>query len=139
MGNFPVLDPDEDDGTMPLNAATFEEAIVGHRIVSVQRTLGPGRFKWDGEVDQLQLTLDNGRTVLLYDTGDCCAFTELLDVVEHLPTLDHVITSVSCEEEYTKWFILCDLGPVLELTVAWSAGNPFYYAYGFGIEVLDVE
>ena len=38
--------------------------------------------------------------------------------------------------EYTRWHIYADLGDVLELTVGWSCGNPFYYGYGFYIDVV---
>jgi hypothetical protein len=30
------------------------------------------------------------------------------------------------------------MGDVLELQVGWSPGNPFYYAYGFHIDVVPV-
>lgn len=128
----------EDDGTMPENVAKLEEAIVGRRIVSVERTTElPPRLatSWIRMGAALRLTLDDGRSVYLGDTSDCCAYTELCELVEHLPTVEHVITSVRASEDFTHWYIVADMGDVLELQVDWSPGNPFYYAYGFEIVV----
>ena len=42
---------------------------------------------------------------------------------------------VGTTDDFQTWHIYCDLGDILELDVAWSCGNPFYYGYGFDIDV----
>jgi len=131
----------EDDGTMPENVAELAGHVVGHRIVKAGNRVvdvpwWPGSTHYDRKT-VLALTLDNGRQVCLADTDDCCAYTELEKVIEHLPTVDHIITAVNTTDGYTRWHILADAGEVLELQVGWSAGNPFYYGYGFTISVVD--
>ena len=127
----------DDDGTMPENVETLAAAVVGHRIVEVERGAeAPRRDNYWGTLTGLRITLDDGTGVYLFDTSDCCAFAELEDVIEHLPTLDHIITAVRADDGYDRWHIIADLGEVLELVVGWSAGNPFYYGYGFDIAVV---
>ena len=134
------LDPDEDDGTMPDNVATLEEHVVGRRIVGVEKdVLVPSRYKWSSPEKGTALVLDNGKRVALVDTDDCCAYTELKNVILHLDKIDHVITGVGTTEGYTRWHIYADLGDVVELEVGWSSGNPFYYGYGFDISVLEIQ
>lgn len=131
----------EDDGTMPDNVERLAEAVVGHRIISVERNAevpNDGSYYW-GSRQGLGLILDDGTQVYLRDTSDCCAYTELEDVIEHLPTIDHIITAVTAEDGYRTWHIVADLGDVLELKVGWSSGNPFYYGYGFDITVVPGE
>lgn len=134
------IDPDDssfDDGTMPNNVAELAENVIGHRIVKTERINTEHRG-----VDYpigLRMVLDNGKTVELEATHDCCAFTELEGIEEHLPSIDHVITGVRTTEGYERWHIYADAGDVLELSVGWSPGNPFYYAYGFHILVKDAE
>ena len=122
-----ILGEDEDDGTMPENVARLAENIVGHRIVNAEKA------------DYvLTLTLDDGRQVVVKDDGDCCAYTELEAFLLHPEMVDHVITGIGTTGEYTKWHVYADAGDVLELTVGWSCGNPFYYGYGFDITVTPV-
>lgn len=122
MVNYPVeeLDPNEDDGTMPANVEELASYVVGHRIVSVV-----------GNV----ITLDNGKTVTLIPGGDCCAYTELEGFLLHPEMVDHIITGVGTTKGYSRWHIYADMGDILELSVGWSAGNPFYYGYGFYTDV----
>lgn len=120
------LDPEVDDGTMPGNVATLRENVVGRRIVGVDRSGG-----------SLTLTLDNDKRVELVDESDCCAYTELNAFLLHPERVDHIITGVGTTGGYTTWHIYADMGDVLELTVDWSCGNPFYYAYGFDIRVTE--
>jgi hypothetical protein len=132
------LGEDEDDGTMPDNVDTLREAVVGHRIVSAEKGSLQGErwgdpYDWQG----LVLTLDNGRRVCLSDTDDCCAYTELREFLLHPELVDHVIVGVGTTDGFERWHIFADAGDVLELTVGWSAGNPFYYGYGFEITVRD--
>jgi hypothetical protein len=125
---YPVetLDPDDDDGTMPANVAQLEEAVVGHRIVKAEKEGGTFTFT---------LTLDDGRRVTLRDSSDCCAFTGLEGFLAAPDMVDHVILGVGTTGGYTKWHIYADLKDALQLDVAWSCGNPFYYGYGFDIAV----
>jgi hypothetical protein len=122
-----VLDQDDDDGTMPENVAKLAGAVVGHRIVSADREDGA-----------FTLTLDTGARVKLRDTSDCCAYTELDGFLAHPERVDHAILGVGTTEGCTKWHIYADWGDVVELDVAWSCGNPFYYGYGFDIAVEPV-
>lgn len=126
-----------DDGTMPANVDQLKDAVVGHKIVSAQ--LKKVDSYWGGERNAFAITLDNGREVVLKNTDDCCAFTELEAFLFNVDKVNHVITGVQASEDYTKWHIFADMGDVLELTVGWSPGNPFYYGYGFAIEVRDID
>ena len=129
-----ILDEDSDDGRMPENVRELADAVVGHKIVSVEKGKVPG--KWRDEPGTF-LTLDNGKRVTLADTNDCCAGTELRAFLLYPEMVDHVITGIGTTGGFTTWHIYADMGDVLELSVDWSAGNPFYYAYGFDIGVID--
>lgn len=126
---------DFDDGTMPNNVKALAEAIVGHRIVNVERRVEKD-YAWNLGVGT-RLTLDNGSSVFLADTDDCCAYTALKDVIEYLPSIDHTITNVTTNYDYSIWHILADFGEVMEFKVGWSPGNSFYYSYGFNITVEE--
>ncbi|GAA3018505.1 DUF7448 domain-containing protein [Streptomyces fulvorobeus] len=132
-----ILSESDDDGTMPENVATLREAVVGHRIVSAEREETLAR--WGGITDALVITLDNGKRVELQDTDDCCAVTELASFLLHPERVDHIITGVGTTDGYDTWHIFADMGDVLELSVGWSCGNPFYYGYGFDITVKELE
>ncbi|MFD8595387.1 hypothetical protein ACFV1L_10335 [Kitasatospora sp. NPDC059646] len=132
-----VLSDYDDDGTMPENVATLSEAVVGHRIVSATKETVSRR--WGGTEDALVITLDNGHRVELINTDDCCAYTELQSFLLHPERVDHIITGVGTTNEYGTWHIYADMGDVLELSVGWSCGNPFYYGYGFDISVKELE
>lgn len=121
-----TLDPEYDDGTMPGNVATLREHVIGHRIASAEK---------DGR--SFTITLDNGKRVELADTDDCCAHTDLESFLLHADRVDHIITGVGTTDGYTTWHVYADMGDVLELTVGWSSGNPFYYGYGFAITVTE--
>jgi hypothetical protein len=127
-----TLDEMDDDGTMPDNVDTLRDAVVGHRIVSVEKD-GTGRYGGTRTV----ITLDSGKRVTLEDTSDCCAYTELDSFLLHADRVDHVITGVGTTDGFTTWHVFADMGDVLELSVGWSSGNPFYYGYGFTISVSD--
>jgi hypothetical protein len=135
-----VLGADDDDGTMPANVAALSAAVVGHRIVKVEKG-EVTRQPYDFNPDYVRtepatvITLDNGTRVGLVDTADCCAYTDLETFLLHADQIDHIITGVGTTDGYAKWHIYADMGDVLELTVGWSCGNPFYYGYGFDIAV----
>lgn len=132
------LDEDTDDGTMPENVKALGEAVIGHRIVSVEKNVQvPGPYR--GTVEGTVITLDDGRRVQIADKDDCCAYTELETFLLHASLIDHVITGVGTTGGYTTWHIYADMGDVLELSVNWSCGNPFYYGYGFHITVTDLK
>jgi len=141
MNRYPeeVLDRfNEDDGTMSDNVATLADHVVGHRIVSAEMESVP--HAWRGrDVEALVLTLDNGKQVALRSTDDCCAYTDLHSFLLRPEAIDHVIMGVGTTDQYQTWHIYADWGDVLKLEVGWSCGNPFYYGYGFDINVVEVS
>lgn len=128
---------DDDDGTMVNSKQTLAEAIVGHKIAFVDTNV-PIQNGYYGSSTATILTLDNGRKVALIGESDCCAFTDVKNVVLHLDNIDHAITGIGTTDGYETWHIYADLGDVMTMKVGWSAGNPFYYGYGFTILVQDV-
>lgn len=138
---YPVetLGSEDDDGTMPENVAVLADAVVGHRIVSAEKSVIEGQHRYWGSSEATVITLDNGKQVLLRDTSDCCAFTELEEFLLAPDAVDHIIMGVGTTDEYSKWHIFADFGDIMSLKVGWSCGNPFYYGYGFDIDVVDVE
>jgi hypothetical protein len=143
---YPVdeLDTEIDNGTMPKNLETFAKNVVGRRIVEVHKGFtisvdqDPGEdWEWSENVSGTALGLDDGTRVLLADTDNCCAYTNLKDVILNLDKIEHVITGVGTTDGYTKWHIYANLGDIAELRVGWSCGNPFYYGYGFDIYVIS--
>lgn len=90
-----------------------------------------------GRPKGLVLTLDDGRRVILANSSECCAHTYLEKFLLHPERVDHAITGVASTNGYTKWHIFADLGDILELDVEWSAGNAFYYGYGFDIAISN--
>ena len=138
MERYPVevLGPDDDCGVMPDNVEALRQAVVGQRIVSAEhgvKVIG----RWGNDTATI-ITLDNGKRVRLVDTGDCCAFTALKSFLLHPERVQHAISGVGTTDSYQTWHIFCDAGDVMEMKVGWSAGNPFYYGYGFDITVEDV-
>jgi hypothetical protein len=134
-----VLDEGYDDGTMPDNVDQLRQEVVGHKIVDAGWAEKPHWYGSGMTQRVFQITLDNGKQVILRDTDDCCAYTELEDFFLHVDKIDHIITGVGTTEGFSKWHVYADLGDVLELTVGWSSGNPFYYGYGFSIAVEDAD
>lgn len=130
------LDPVADDGTMPGNVAALAEAVIGRRIVRTERRRRDAS-SWRRD-EMLVITLDDGVEVRLADTEDCCAYTALDDFLLHPDKVDHIILGVGTTDGYTRWHIYADWGDVLELTVGWFCGNPFYYGYGFKIDVIPL-
>lgn len=128
-----ILPEDEDDGTMPDSLDRLRQAVVGHRIVSVEQDDTPFN-RWT-ESGVTTITLDTGQKVRLIHTYDCCAHTAVEAFLLHPELVNHMILGVGTTDGYTTWHIYADLGDVLKLTVDWSCGNPFYYGYGFDIIV----
>ena len=127
-----------DDGTMQQNVDDLADKVVGHRIVSAEQKEMPSRYSWREPEKSFVLTLDNGKQVVLQDTDDCCACTELNTFLLHPDKIDHIITGVGTTDGFSTWHVFADFGDVLEFQVNWSAGNPFYYSYGFDIAVVDL-
>lgn len=145
-GRYPAeqLDEDDDDGTIVDNVKGLEELVVGRRIIGARQAPAPaGRSAYGYGPTDFLLELDNGTVVRLINTDDCCAGTELEAFLLHPEAVDHIITGVGTTDYYQTWHIFADFGDVLQMTVNWSCGNPFYYGYGFKIEVeplvLDAE
>lgn len=142
MSKYPIEtfdDEDSDNGTMPANVEELSRLVVGHRITAIDWNVRvPAKYGHSRWVTATVLTLDNGKQVILEDTDDCCAYTELRNVIHHLDKIDHAITGVGTTNGYTTWHIYADFGDVVELKVGWSSGNPFYYGYGFNIRVRDI-
>lgn len=135
MYEVEILDNEwHDNGTMPANVETLAEAVVGHKIVSAEKRYIKARY--GRETKGFVITLDDGTEVQLANTNDCCAYTELEQFLLHPDKVDHVIMGVGTTDHYYTWHIYADYGDVLELTVNWSCGNPFYYGYGFQINVV---
>ncbi|MEU0912175.1 DUF7448 domain-containing protein [Streptomyces althioticus] len=135
-----ILGEDEDDGTMPGSVDSLREAVVGHRIVKAEQgEVTYNDWGWDRTSSAFLITLDNGKQVALRGIDDCCAYTELESFLLHPERVDHIITGVGTTNGYTTWHIYADMGDVLELSVGWSCGNPFYYAYGFDVRVQEIE
>lgn len=132
-----VLGDEYDDGTMADNVDQLRQSVVGRRIVATECRDVP-LYSWavGSKTTAFIITLDDGTEVQLKNTDDCCAYTELEAFLLHPDKVDHVIMGVGTSEEYTRWHIYADMGDVLELTVGWSCGNPFYYGYGFDIDVV---
>ena len=126
---------DDDDGTMTESAKMLQSAIVGRRIISAEKRHISGKYSWDSG-EYLVLGLDNQTEVILREEGDCCAFTQV-DFFKLIDT-EHVITSVGTSDGFQKWYIYAENNPVLEMGVDWSCGNPFYYGYGFSIQVVPL-
>ena len=124
-----------DNGTMPDNVQQLRDAVVGHKIV--RAFAEPSTNRWNGGSDFI-LELDNGTQVRMQNTSDCCAYTDLQGFFLNLRAIDHAIMGVGTSEGFTKWFIYAEAADVLTLDVMWSAGNPFYYGYGFYIAVEPV-
>jgi hypothetical protein len=136
-----VLGAEDDNGTMPENVERLRQAVVGRRIVKAEkRQVEMPWYEGSSHTRSVQafvITLDDGREVRLADSDDCCAFTALEAFLLHPDRVDHMIMGVGTTENYTRWHIYADWGDVLELTVGWSPGNPFYYGYGFSIDVVE--
>lgn len=133
----------DDDGTMPDNVAELANLVVGKRIVSAETRKweakpDPDTYQWTTSGEGLVLTLNDGTAFALEGSHDCCAYTDLEAFVYHPDKVDNIITAVETEGGYTKWHVLADGSDVLELTVGWSCGNPFYYGYGFDFRVVEV-
>lgn len=130
-----VVDTEGDGQVMSDNVQELRDGVVGHRIIEAGWKNRPYHGPWEERV--FHIKLDNGKRVILRDTDDCCAYTELQAFLVNVDKIDHIITGVGTTEGYTKWHIFADLGDVLEITVGWSEGSG-YYGYGFSIAVEDI-
>lgn len=125
-------DSEYESEVMQGSVDVLAKEVVGRKIVSVETGDQPEGSWYTGKVTVL--TLDDGSRVRVSDTDDCCAFTEV-ESFKFLENVDHVITRVETDEGFNKWHIYADTVPVLEMDVTWSPGNPYYYGFGFSINV----
>lgn len=121
-----------EDYEMERSKDELQDALIGHRIVKAES------LKVGGYNDGISLTLDNGKTVEVRDTADCCAYTEIYSFLLDPGAVDHMITGVYAEDNYQVWHIFAAMGDVLKLDVGWGEGSG-YYSYGFKIKVRDAE
>jgi len=129
------LSEDDDDGTMPDNLEEFSRHVIGHKIIKAEKVKTGRRRLYGYNNEVFRLTLDNGIEVELADSDDCCAYTSLSNFLLNPELVDHAILGVGTTNGFTTWHVFCDMGDILKLDVEWSPGNPFYYAYGFHINV----
>jgi hypothetical protein len=122
---------------MPANVTKLASAVVGHRIVAAAKEDAPATGYGHG--DSLLLTLDDGRVVRMQGIYDCCAYAEVEEFFLDPSAVDHVILGVGTTEQYQTWHIYADFGDIMRLKVGWSCGNPLYYAYGFDINIEEVD
>lgn len=120
------------DDTMSDSRDTLKDAVVGHKIVKVEKVANSDPYYYGG--DKTIITLDNETQVELVGSGDCCAYTELDSFLLNPELVDHAILGVGTTDEYQTWHIFADMGDVLKLDVSWSEGSG-YYGYGFNIQV----
>jgi len=109
---------------MQWNVDELAAAVVGRRIVSAKRNSSG-----------LMLLLDDGTEVVVANTTDCCAYTELDEFFLDPKSVDHVILGVGTTEEFDVWHVFADWGDVLRLELGWSPGNLGGYMFGFDIRV----
>ena len=123
------------DTYMDESVTELRDALVGSRIIMAEKN-PDARDGWNRGA--FIITLDNGRQVEVYDTNDCCAYTDLESFIYNVAASENVITDVATEADYQTWHIYAGMNEVLQLGVAWSEGSG-YYGYGFSIKVKDVH
>jgi len=127
----------------------FRKNVIGHKIVSVERTAhiegeivnaGRGMFDDDSHsgVADLVLTLDDGRKVGLVEHSECCAYSQVRKVIINLPTMDHVITNVTQQDGHMMWHIMAGMDDVLDVNLDWDEGSG-YYTYGLRVVVQEAS
>ena len=106
-------------------APALEKLVVGHRIVAAKDDT---------------LTLDNGVTITIDGSSDCCAWGDAS--LGPLVNSESVITSVTYTEddrdEKAQVFLLTNAGPALVINQEWDASNGYYF-YGLYLTVTGVE
>lgn len=132
---YPIetLDEDDDDGTMPANVAELAEAVIGGADTEDRMVHGL-------RVQQEGFEVGVGAAVARVGESDSLAVIEGDDerLSGAVPLALHLLLGGGHDpspDGYTTWHIYADFGDVMELTVGWSCGNPFYYGYGFDIMV----
>src|SRR5688572_1007654 len=110
------LSEDEDDGTMVDNKFLLQSEIVGQKIAIVRKEVVKDRYGNDRDEEATVITLDNGKKVILRNTSDCCAYTELEQFLLNPDLVDHIIVGVGTTDGYQKWHIFADAGDILQLT-----------------------
>jgi len=135
-GRENLSDYEDPNDVMPDNVKALEDQVVGHKIVSVERNVKFPMKGWHWSTHGTKITLDNGKSVYLVDTNDCCAYTEVEAFMLNPQSVDHMITGVGTENGFRTWHVFADMTDVLALTVGWSGSNG-YYGYGFEFKVFE--
>lgn len=121
---------------MEASADELRGLAIGRKIVHAE--MGTRESPSDGypyRYTGLILTLDDGSQFMVEDSGDCCAYTELLKFAFN--KVDNAITEVITEDDYHTWRVIADGRDVLKMDVAWSEGSG-YYMYGFEFRTLPL-
>lgn len=130
---------EDHDDIMCENAEELASLVVGKRIISAtEREYEIERYGLSYKETGLVVILDDGTEFAIGETDDCCAYTSLESFLINPAAVDHVITSVSTENDYQVWRILADGRDVVTMEVGWSEGSG-YYMYGFEFQVIKVK
>jgi len=112
-------------------ADILKELVIGHAIV-----------KAEGDT----LTLDNGTTIRVEDSSDCCAwgtayFGDLADSQNVITRVEGASTNSGDDDEYglgsARVFLLTDAGTAMVIDQQWEPSNGYYF-YGLYLTVTEV-
>lgn len=130
---------EDHDDVMCESAEELASLVVGKRIVSAtEHEYESERWGFRYKETDHVVTLDDGTEFAIVGTSDCCAYTALESFLIDPAAVDHVITSVSTENDYQTWRIIADGRDVVKMDVSWSEGSG-YYMYGFEFHTLRVK
>ena len=114
---------------MEEQVGTLRDAVKGRVIVGVERER---EIRYGRVLGAVTITLDGGKRVRICDTDECCAYGEVEGVNVNL--VGAVVTDVTAEDGFERWFILGESRPIAELNVSWGVGNYPYYMFGLEIQ-----
>lgn len=130
---------EDHDEVMCESAEELASLVVGKRIVSAtEREYESERWGFGYKETGLVVTLDDGTEFAIGESSDCCAYTALESFLINPEAVDHVITSVSTENDYQVWRIIADGRDVVKMDVSWSEGSG-YYMYGFEFHTIKIK
>jgi len=126
-----------DNGTMPEAFENLHKALVGRKIVEVEKVKYEGRWDQGYDDPKALFHLDDGTVVKVGRINDCCALGTF--DLENVPKeINARVMAVEAAEDYSKAFILTE-GPLLTADTTWSPGNPFWYSYGFWVKIEEAQ
>lgn len=108
------------------DAEDFAQELIGHRIVSIT---------------EAAIVLDNGVTLVMEDTNDCCAYFGVTEINTSHEIADNVVTSVARrdlnEGEYGESFAIVVLSEAKELACISIDGTESsgYYCRSINLKV----